>query len=67
MWVRKPAGKSNALIGGVSNILKPGRTLQVSLQDNDWIDLRTIDLDKIKLARKFLGQILDITIRSSEG
>ena len=30
--IRKPAGKNKAIIGGVSNILKPGRTLQVSLQ-----------------------------------
>jgi hypothetical protein len=59
--IRKPAGKNKAIIGGVSNILKPGRTLQVSLQDNDWIDSRTINLDKIKLVRKFLCQILDIT------
>jgi hypothetical protein len=59
--IRKPTGKNKAIIGGVSNILKPGRTLQVSLQDNDWIDDRTVDLDKIKLVRKFLNQILDVT------
>ncbi|WP_373542306.1 DUF3226 domain-containing protein [Chamaesiphon sp.] len=58
--IRKPAGKNKAIIGSVSNILKPGRTLQVSLQDNDWIDNRTINLDKIKLVREFLCQILDI-------
>jgi hypothetical protein len=59
--IRKPAGKNKAIIGGVSNILKPGRTLQVSLQDNDWIDSQTINLAKIKLVRQFLCQILDIT------
>jgi hypothetical protein len=61
--IRKPAGKNKAIIGGVSNILKPGRTLQVSLQDNDWIDNRTVNLDKIKLVREFLCQILDITFQ----
>jgi hypothetical protein len=61
--IRKPAGKNKAIIGGVSNILKPGRTLQVSLQDNDWIDSRTVNLDKIKLVREFLCQILDITFQ----
>jgi hypothetical protein len=64
--LRKPAGKNKALIGGVSNILKPGRTLQVSLQDNDWIDRSKIDLAKIKLTREFLADILDINLRSSE-
>ena len=61
--IRKPAGKNKAIIGGVSNILKPGRTLQVSLQDNDWIDNRTVNLDKIKLVREFLCQILDVTFQ----
>jgi hypothetical protein len=61
--IRKPAGKNKAMIGGVSNILKPGRTLQVSLQDNDWIDNRTVNLAKIKLVRAFLCQILDITFQ----
>jgi hypothetical protein len=61
--IRKPAGKNKAIIGGVSNILKPGRTLQVSLQDNDWIDSRTVNLAKIKLVREFLCQILDITFQ----
>lgn len=61
--IRKPAGKNKAIIGGVSNILKPGRTLQVSLQDNDWIDGRTINLDKIKLVREFLCQILEVTFQ----
>jgi hypothetical protein len=65
--LRKPAGKNKALIGGVSNILKPGRTLQVSLQDNDWIDRATLDLAKIKLMREFLADIIDINLRSSEG
>jgi hypothetical protein len=59
--IRKPAGKNKAIIGGVSNILKPGRTLQVSLQDNDWIDRKTIELDKIKTIRRFMCEILDIT------
>lgn len=60
--LRKPAGKNKALIGGVSNILKPGRTLQVSLQDNNWIDRTTIDLDRVKLVRYFLAAILDISL-----
>jgi hypothetical protein len=34
--------------------------LQVSLQDNRWIDDKTIDLPKIKALREFLKKILDI-------
>lgn len=58
--LRKPAGKNKAIVGSVSNILKPGRTLQVSLQDNDWIDEKTLELDNIKLVRDFLNQIMKI-------
>jgi hypothetical protein len=54
----KPAGKNKALVGSISNILKPGRTLQVSLQDNDWINEMTLELDNIKLMREFLSQIV---------
>lgn len=57
---KKPAGKNKAIIGIVSNILRPGRTLQVSLQDNNWIDNTTLQLDKIKSMKNFLNQIMNI-------
>jgi hypothetical protein len=64
--INKPAGRNKAIVGGVSNILKPGRTLQVSLQDNNWIDNRTIELEKIKAIRDFIHQVIGINSQDEE-
>ena len=58
--LNKPAGTNKAIVGIASNILKPGRTLQVSLQDNRWIDDTTINLPKIAELREFLAEVLNI-------
>ncbi|MEB3161937.1 MAG: DUF3226 domain-containing protein [Prochlorothrix sp.] len=55
--LRKPAGQNKAVISSISSILRPGRTLQVSIQDNRWVDEHTIELESVKLARTFLGEI----------
>ncbi len=34
---RRPSGQEKQVIGSVATMLKPGRTLQVSLQDNRWL------------------------------
>jgi hypothetical protein len=55
--LNKPTGRKKAVISNVSSVLKPGRTLQVSIQDNRWIDEQTMVLDSIKLVKKFLEEI----------
>jgi hypothetical protein len=55
--LNKPAGRNKAIISSVSSILKPGKTLQVSIQDNRWIDEQTMMLDSVKLVKKFLDEI----------
>jgi hypothetical protein len=56
----KPVGKKKALISSISSILKPGKALQVSLQDNRWIDEQTLELESIKLVKNFLEQIIGL-------
>lgn len=55
--LNKPAGKNKAVVSSISSILRPGRTLQVSIQDNRWIDKQTIELDSVKLIKIFLDEI----------
>jgi len=55
--LNKPAGQNKALVSNISSILKPGRTLQVSIQDNRWVDEKTMALDSIKLIKKFLDEV----------
>ena len=33
----KPAGENKAIVGAMANILKPGKSIQVSIQDNKWL------------------------------
>lgn len=41
--VKNSSGKNKALIGCITNILKPGKANQVSISDNDWISDLTIN------------------------
>ena len=59
--MKKPAGKKKAIVSIISSILKPGKALQVSIQDNRWVDEKTIQLDSIKLVKKFLDEVTGFT------
>ncbi|WP_414754129.1 DUF3226 domain-containing protein [Anabaena sp. CCY 9910] len=58
--LNKLAGKNKAVISSITSILKPGRTLQVSLQDNRWLNEQTLNLESINLMKKFLEQITGV-------
>jgi hypothetical protein len=55
--LNKPAGKNKAVVSSISSILRPGKTLQVSIQEHRWIDKQTMDLDSVKLIKMFLDEI----------
>jgi len=55
---KKPAGQNKAIISSISSILKPSKSLQVTLQDNRWIDANTMALDSMKRIKKFLEDII---------
>lgn len=59
--LNKPAGKNKAVISSISSILKPGKALQVSIQDNRWIDEQTMALDSVKLIKIFLDEVTGST------
>jgi len=59
-YFKKPAGEKKAIISSISSILRPGKTLQVSLQDNRWLDKQTLELESIKLIKNFLEQIIGL-------
>jgi hypothetical protein len=54
---RKPAGKNKALISTIASILKPGKSLQVSLQDNQWINERTLSVESVQRVKIFLDEM----------
>ena len=59
-YFKKPAGKKKAIISSISSILRPGKALQVSLQDNRWLDEKILELESIKLIKNFLEQIIGL-------
>jgi len=56
---RKPAGKNKALIGAVASVLKPGKAIQNSIQDNRWFKEDALSIKSIADASKFLSQLFD--------
>jgi hypothetical protein len=59
--INKPAGKNKAVISSISSILRPGKTLQVSIEENRWIDEQTMVLDSVKLVKIFLDEVTGYT------
>ncbi|MBP0017124.1 MAG: hypothetical protein J7647_06130 [Cyanobacteria bacterium SBLK] len=57
---KKPAGRNKAIVSSISSVLKPGKAIQVSIQDNRWIDSVTLKLENIVLIREFIAKILGI-------
>ena len=58
--IKKPAGRKKAIVSIISSVLKPGRAIQTSLQDNRWIDEKTLQLQNIILLKNFIADILGI-------
>jgi hypothetical protein len=58
--IEKPAGNNKAIIGAVASILKPGKAIQVSLQDNRWFEGDAIQIPTIQSLRTFLSRLLSI-------
>lgn len=56
----KPAGKEKATIGCISNILKPGKAVQVSIQDNNWVCRQTIENTDLSKLNIFITELLQM-------
>lgn len=49
-----PSGENKSVIGAVVSLLRPGKTTQVSIQDNNWINSNNIKNGRIKEFSDFL-------------
>lgn len=56
--IRKPAGTKKATIGAMTAILKPGKSMQVSLEDNRWVSEQTRALACLQPSLAFLNALL---------
>ncbi|MFY0527258.1 DUF3226 domain-containing protein [Archangium gephyra] len=54
----KPAGPHKAMVACMAGILRPGKAIQVSIQDNRWLEGTALDLPRISAVRQFLRELL---------
>ena len=59
--LNKPAGPHKAVIATVASVLRPGKSIQVSLQDNNWLRGATLALPRIKAVQDFLVALLELS------
>lgn len=58
--ISKPAGRKKAIIGAMANIMRPGKAVQVSIQDNRWLRGDALSLARIKNVQEFLVDLCEL-------
>jgi len=56
--ILKPAGRTKASVACVGSVLRPGKAIQVSIQDSRWVDPATRPLPRVKALAEFLSDLL---------
>lgn len=59
--LRKPAGGNKARVAVVANLLRPGKSLQVSIQDNRWLDAAHLAGKRVASVQTFLADVLQLS------
>jgi hypothetical protein len=57
----KPFDQEKAIIATVVSVLKPGKTNQTSISDNDWVSPATATIPAIQNLTKFLRDLLNLS------
>lgn len=53
----KAAGPNKATVAAMAALLKPGKSIQVSIQDNAWLSSATLGLNVLKPSLDFLSDL----------
>jgi hypothetical protein len=56
--INRPFGENKAWASCISSVLKPGKTIQVSIQDNRWLEGTSLMLPRIMAVSAFLRELL---------
>ncbi len=56
----KNAGENKAIIGAMATIMRPGKSVQVSIQDNDWLKGKALEIENIKAVQTFLKTLFEL-------
>lgn len=55
--IKKPAGVMKATVASMASVLKPGKAVQVSIEDNAWVATTTLSLPRISSFVSFLRAV----------
>jgi hypothetical protein len=59
-YLAKPAGKVKAVVAAVASVLRPGRSLQVSIQDNRWLsDPEAMSIPEVAAFQAFVSSLIN--------
>lgn len=58
--LRKPAGRNKALVACIAAYLRPGKAIQVSLQDNRWLEAPLARFPQVVAVHEFLVSLLEL-------
>lgn len=59
--LRLPAGRNKAVVGAVAGLLRPGKAVQVSIQDNGWLKGEALQIERVKKICDFLDELFGLT------
>ena len=65
--IEKPAGRNKAVIGAMAALFKPGKAVQTSIQDNDWLRGSALGQLRIKAVQAFLVSLFDLEQAGQDG
>lgn len=57
---KKRSGKDKAIAGCIGNVLRPGKAIQVSIEDNRWVSKETLGITEIAAMNQFLKELFDL-------
>jgi len=52
--------RNKAIVGAVASVLRPGKAVQTSIQDNQWFKGDRLQLDKVKAVQDFLKNLFEL-------
>lgn len=59
-YLAKPAGKPKAVVAAVASVLRPGRSVQVSIQDNRWLsDNEALSTPEVAAFQAFVSCLIN--------
>ncbi len=61
---KKRSGEDKAIVGCIGDVLRPGKSIQVSIEDNKWVSTKTFNIPKVAAMSQFLEELFDLPAKS---